>query len=50
MQTLQISALYIPKIANERISVSITEKNKKKMKPLIGNIQLTKVVAQKIIE
>jgi hypothetical protein len=48
IQTLQISALYTPAIVDEKLSLSVTEKTKKKMQPLMGSIQLTKVNVQTI--
>jgi hypothetical protein len=48
IQTLQISALYRPAIVDEKLSLSVTERTKKKMQPLVGNIQLTKVNVQDI--
>ena len=48
VQTLQISALYKPAIENEKLSLSVTEKSKKKMQPLKGIIQITKVNVEDI--
>jgi hypothetical protein len=43
VQTLQVSGLYLPDSSNEKIKVSLTEANSKKVTGIVGNLTLTLV-------